>query len=103
MLRNLRPKNWCSSCHYEWYPRGKNRSKQCPDCGSRKTYFISWVPNWKKMFLSTIIGIFCLTTVVKEFSKNNTDVIIFFSSCIGVFVTLNTGINSLNDKCKLEK
>jgi hypothetical protein len=55
------------------------------------------------MFLSTVIGIFCLTTVVKEFSKNNTDVIIFFSSCIGVFVTLNMGISSLNDKCKLEK
>lgn len=99
----FRPKNWCSSCDYTWYPRGKNRSKVCPDCGSRKTYLETWGPNWTKMFLSTTIGIFCLITGYKEFNKDNIDKIIFFSSCVGVFVTLKTGLSSLNDKCKLEK
>jgi len=55
------------------------------------------------MFLSTTIGIFCLTTGYEEFKKDNVDKIIFFSSCVGVFVTLKTGLSSLNEKCKLEK
>jgi hypothetical protein len=28
-----RPQNFCPSCGYSWYPRGKNRSAQCPRCG----------------------------------------------------------------------
>ena len=28
-------KNHCDRCGYEWYPRGKNKSLRCPDCGSR--------------------------------------------------------------------
>jgi hypothetical protein len=29
-----RPENHCSSCGNSWYPRGKERSDQCPRCGS---------------------------------------------------------------------
>lgn len=29
-----RPQNFCRSCGYSWYPRGKSRSAQCPQCGS---------------------------------------------------------------------
>ena len=28
-----RPKNKCKSCGYTWFPRGKNVSPQCPQCG----------------------------------------------------------------------
>lgn len=28
-----RPQNWCHSCGYSWYPRGKDRSLNCPKCG----------------------------------------------------------------------
>jgi hypothetical protein len=29
-----RSQNKCGSCGYTWYPRGKNRSLKCPNCGS---------------------------------------------------------------------
>lgn len=29
-----RPQNFCRSCGYSWYPRGKSRSAHCPQCGS---------------------------------------------------------------------
>jgi hypothetical protein len=29
-----RPQNFCSSCGYSWYPRGKSVSAACPRCGS---------------------------------------------------------------------
>lgn len=29
-----RLQNFCRSCGYSWYPRGKDRSAQCPHCGS---------------------------------------------------------------------
>lgn len=32
-----RPQNMCYSCWYTWYPRGKNISNVCPNCGSRNT------------------------------------------------------------------
>lgn len=31
---SLRPQNRCTDCTYTWYPRGKNRSLRCPNCGS---------------------------------------------------------------------
>lgn len=30
-----RPLNVCGKCRYTWYPRGKDLSAQCPQCGSR--------------------------------------------------------------------
>ena len=32
-----RPQNMCYNCWYTWYPRGKNISNICPNCGSRST------------------------------------------------------------------
>ena len=32
-----RPQNICKTCHYSWYPRGKNISHKCPRCGSTNT------------------------------------------------------------------
>jgi len=38
MSRNTkRPQNICHNCWYTWYPRGKNISNICPNCGSRST------------------------------------------------------------------
>ena len=32
-----RPQNSCHSCGYTWYPRGKDVSLICPNCGSYET------------------------------------------------------------------
>jgi len=32
-----RPQNMCWSCWYTWYPRGKDYSLRCPNCGSSRT------------------------------------------------------------------
>jgi|APGre2960657404_1045060.scaffolds.fasta_scaffold96748_2 hypothetical protein len=32
-----RPQNTCHSCGYTWYPRGKDVSLICPNCGSYET------------------------------------------------------------------
>lgn len=29
----MRPQNRCRTCFYTWYPRGKNVSSKCPNCG----------------------------------------------------------------------
>lgn len=34
MSTQKRPQNRCKSCHYTWYPRGKDVSYMCPRCGS---------------------------------------------------------------------
>ena len=51
--RTLRDKNYCLSCDYEWYPRGKHRSSKCPNCGNRdvrmrNVYIVYDVPTRKK-------------------------------------------------------
>lgn len=33
MIKTKRPQNCCKSCGYTWYPRGKNLSLRCPNCG----------------------------------------------------------------------
>lgn len=32
-MATKRPQNRCSQCGYTWYPRGKNISLRCPNCG----------------------------------------------------------------------
>ncbi len=34
MRLTKRPQNKCGYCKYTWYPRGKNISKKCQNCGS---------------------------------------------------------------------
>ena len=51
--QTLRKKNYCLSCDYEWYPRGKHRSSKCPNCGNRdvrmrNVYIVYDVPTRKK-------------------------------------------------------
>ena len=31
-----RPQNQCYSCGYSWYPRGKDKSSRCPECGGHE-------------------------------------------------------------------
>lgn len=40
-MANKRSKNKCKSCGYTWYPKGKNLSRKCPDCGSREVTYSS--------------------------------------------------------------
>lgn len=30
----MRPQNRCRNCNYTWFPRGKNLSNKCPNCGA---------------------------------------------------------------------
>ena len=51
--QTLRDKNYCLSCDYEWYPRGKYRSNKCPNCGNRdvrmpQDYIVYYTPFRKK-------------------------------------------------------
>jgi hypothetical protein len=32
----LRPLNVCGACGYEWYPRGRDYSVRCPNCGRER-------------------------------------------------------------------
>ncbi len=34
MGRTKRLQNRCKACNYTWYPKGKNLSNKCPNCGS---------------------------------------------------------------------
>ena len=36
-VRTLRPLNKCRACGMTWYPRGKDLSPRCPNCGSHET------------------------------------------------------------------
>jgi len=60
-----RPKNGCGECEYTWHPRGKNRSLNCPRCGSRHIieYETRYTTDWWPLkfllifFVSLFIGI----------------------------------------------
>jgi len=36
MSSTKRSQNKCGSCGYTWYPRGKDKSLKCPNCGGNK-------------------------------------------------------------------
>lgn len=38
-----RPQNCCKTCGYTWFPKGKNLSNKCPNCGSPN---VQYVPNY---------------------------------------------------------
>lgn len=40
MPPSFRPQNACHKCRDTWYPKGRNLSKKCPNCGSPKTYIL---------------------------------------------------------------
>ena len=37
-----RPLNTCNDCDYEWYPRGKDVSRKCPNCGSASVAIVAY-------------------------------------------------------------
>lgn len=45
MRGTKRPQNFCQACGYHWYPRGKNVSLRCPNCGSGAVGVVS-LPGW---------------------------------------------------------
>jgi hypothetical protein len=51
-----RPQNECEACGYTWYPRGKNLSARCPNCGSSRTTFVPVVPDSASSALGVLLG-----------------------------------------------
>jgi hypothetical protein len=49
----MRPKNQCNRCGYTWYPRGKNVSNKCPNCGSGAVQVAPF-----SMMLIKVVGVF---------------------------------------------
>ena len=39
MAATKRMQNRCKDCGYTWYPKGKNLSRQCPNCGSKNVTY----------------------------------------------------------------
>lgn len=35
-----RSQNTCSDCNYTWYPKGKNLSRECPNCKSKNVKMV---------------------------------------------------------------
>ena len=45
MAKTLRSQNRCKDCRYTWYPRGKDLSRACPNCGSANVAIVvNWFP-----------------------------------------------------------
>ena len=38
----LRPPNLCEDCGYQWYPRGHNVARHCPECHSPNVRLDWW-------------------------------------------------------------
>lgn len=55
MAKTLRSQNKCNDCRYTWYPRGKNLSRVCPNCGSEN---VAIVVNWTPLIAVAAIGLY---------------------------------------------
>ena len=40
MAATLRDQNVCYDCRHTWYPRGKDLSTRCPNCGSHDVHYV---------------------------------------------------------------
>ncbi|ALU88187.1 hypothetical protein Hrubri_0971 [Herbaspirillum rubrisubalbicans M1] len=40
MAATKRSQNTCKDCHYTWYPKGKNLSRECPNCKSKNVKIV---------------------------------------------------------------
>jgi hypothetical protein len=66
-----RPLNYCELCGYTWYPRGKNRSIECPNCRSNATRMVSYssgrsgcsLPGMGGVITILCFGCFAMTTL----------------------------------------
>ena len=55
-MATLRPQNKCNNCCYVWYPRGRNISLKCPNCGSNDVEPVG-LGCFTQIVVYTIIGI----------------------------------------------
>lgn len=53
MAATKRPQNKCKACGNTWYPRGKNISSKCPNCGSKD---VSVVWSWGGVAALLVVG-----------------------------------------------
>ena len=54
-FRTERPRNFCEDCGYDWFPRGRDRSLKCNQCGSTRTRIIPFP--WQEWYeLSLNVG-----------------------------------------------
>jgi hypothetical protein len=58
-----RPQNICHSCHYTWYPRGKNLSRYCPYCGSTNTGLYLFGEIWGLWILLIVLALVLLVVL----------------------------------------
>lgn len=63
MSKTKRMQNKCKNCKYTWYPRGKDMSIKCPNCGSRN---IGFSGNWIFLIFVVFIGLIAIGTYKKE-------------------------------------
>src|SRR5262245_35281 len=59
----MRPQNTCGHCGYTWYPRGKDLSNKCPNCGSRSVGMIPFQITGGVVVFFLIMGC-CVTSSV---------------------------------------
>lgn len=60
MAATKRSQNKCKKCGYTWYPRGKNISLKCPNCGSSEVSIVG--PGCGTFILGAIaVGYFMLS------------------------------------------
>jgi hypothetical protein len=60
-----RPKNKCKDCGYTWYPRGKNLSRSCPECGSRNTTIALGCREGCGCLILIVVGFFVLSALLQ--------------------------------------
>lgn len=53
MAATKRPQNKCKACGSTWFPRGKNLSNKCPNCGSKD---VSVVWSWGGIAALLVVG-----------------------------------------------
>lgn len=59
----MRPQNLCKNCKYTWYPKGRNVSAKCPQCGSRD---VQIAPTYGMgCCLVFVVGFFALAIIAK--------------------------------------
>lgn len=69
LFKVKRAKNKCHACRYTWYPRGKNISSKCPNCGSFRVDTLDGTDAIVWLFIALGVGISVLLFLA--FLKSN--------------------------------
>ena len=52
-FRTERPRNYCESCGHDWYPRNRDRSLKCGQCGATTTRIVPFPwDEWMKLSIN---------------------------------------------------